>query len=82
MRVSFYITLYFVYCWIDLSLVSKVLALSYLFFYYEVECIIKICAEMSERSIVPSWKGGVVKATSGSNPDLCAIKNIGGMYVK
>lgn len=28
---------------------------------------------MSEWSIVPSWKGGVVKATSGSNPDLCAI---------
>lgn len=29
---------------------------------------------MSERSNVLAWKAGVVKATSGSNPDFCAIK--------
>ena len=28
---------------------------------------------MSERSNVLAWKAGVVKATSGSNPDFCAI---------
>ena len=30
---------------------------------------------MSERSNVLAWKAGVVKATSGSNPDFCAKKS-------
>lgn len=31
---------------------------------------------MSEWSIVQSWNGCVRKRTSGSNPDLCAIKTV------
>lgn len=31
-------------------------------------------AEVSERPNVHAWKACVVKATSGSNPDLCAKK--------
>ena len=31
--------------------------------------------EVSEWSIVPSWKGGVPQGTAGSNPVLSAKKN-------
>lgn len=32
--------------------------------------------EVSEWSIVPSWKGGVPQGTAGSNPVLSAKKNL------